>query len=429
MKEYKIALKNEHLRLDELLHLNRCKRIALIKFAAENIPFYKEYYRNITFKSQYFDSPSFWEDIPILEKHHIKSHFNEFFNPKLESKHVRKVTTGGSTGEPLKLARDKRFPEEVLQWRMLKHWKISPAEDKLMFWRQVPTDQKCYKRVVNQAIWWPTTRIKADASSLDATKLNEIYKIAEKKHPGIFWGYVGAIEQFAIFMDQENLRFSKPPKCIWVTAAPTTTFQKNLFQKVFDSPVLDQYACSEIHWVASGVPASDNLILDYDYRHMEIVNRDGSSIHSANQQGDIILTDLHNYAFPLIRYRVGDRTAFAEDHLSQAPFFPMIHPVKGRISDFIKTSSGIILTGEYLTTIFDDYTDLIRQFQISQEDISTINIFIVPKQGAVLTNVKKTVRDILKTKTKGQLDIIFHEVESIGHDRGKIRFIINKLKS
>lgn len=421
LNEYKVALKNEFISNAELNEINFEKRKQLVQFAYQNSPFYKEFYDINNFHPVELKSPQDWEAVPILEKDHIRK--NKTIQVCFDKKYLIKTTTGGSTGSPVKTYRDKRFPEEIIKWRMLRRWEVEPGADMAQFWRVPEVCKKFSYKIKNRIIWWPTKRLSIDASFLTNAKFDAFTRKINKVKPAIFWGYVGAIEQYAVFLKNNGIDIATP-KCVWVTAAPVSKIQKNLFAQVISEKILDQYACSEIHWVGANVPGTDNLILEYDYRHIDIVNSDNKACE-VNEMGDILLTDLENYVFPLIKYRVGDRSMFVEEKSKYAPSFPMIAPVKGRISDFIRTKNNIVLNGEFLTTIFDHQTDVVQQFQIHQTDPENVTINIVLNESCTKNQIDDQIFSNLKKITNNELAFHVQIKKSITPDKGKIRFIKN----
>lgn len=427
--EYKRSLENEMLSNKKLQELNFQKRVKLLKFVYNNISFYKNFYDSYNLNPKNFKEKEYWKEIPILKKADIRDNFDEIRNPSYNARDTIKASTSGSTGKPLKFYRDKKFPEEIIKWRMLKRWGIHPGVDVAQFWRIPAKKTKFFNKLINKIIWWPTNRLSFDASYLSDSKMLEITNKINSYKPELFWGYVGALEQYALFLEKNKIELNYKPKCVWVTAAPLTSVQIEIFEKKFTDKIINQYACSEIHWVASSVPDSENLLLDFDYRHVDIVNENGDSL-GLNKTGDILITDLHNYAFPLIKYQVGDRSKFVNETSSIAPAFPMMAPIKGRKSDKIETKTGIILSGEFLTAIFNDYTEEIRQFQIRQVDQVNVEILIVLRvEEQKAKRIFNKVNQELVFKSNHELNFHFKIVDEIVSDRGKTRYIVNELSA
>lgn len=425
-QEYLIALQVENTTEAHLSEINWEKRKELVAFAYEHIPFYKKFYDEHNFNPSQLNVLKDWDLVPILDKPHIRANRDSILLSNVAKNRLIHVTTGGSTGEPLKTFRDKSFPEEIVKWRMLKRWGLSPADDMLMLWRIPKAHASLRYKIVNTLLWWPTKRLKYDSSVLSSDTLHKIYEDLVKLQPKIIYGYVGAVEQLALYLDKNNLKINYEP-LVWVTAAPISNIQKGIFRNVFGPKILDQYACSELHWVASNSLQEDNLLIDCDYRHVDIVNQNNEAV-AIGVEGDILLTDLENHVFPLIKYRVGDRSMLVDANHSKSPF-PMMAPVKGRTSDFIITPRGIVVTGEYLTTIFDEYTDYILQFQVHQWQNYTVELKVVVRNQDMQTNERiEKVINILRNKTNSEIDVKYTFVDSIPNDRGKIRYIKSDVK-
>lgn len=420
------SLQNQELTKDQLINVNWEKRKSIIKFCYENIPFYKDYYDKHSFHPNLLKTLEDWDLVPIVEKQHIREYQSHFLFPGIDEKNLINVTTGGSTGEPLKTFRDKRFPEEILKWRMLKRWGFMPSDDMLMLWRIPYQKQRNKQFFYDKLIWWPTNRYKFDVSALSDINLQKIVKILKKKKPPIIWGYVGAVEQLALYLERIDDCINYQP-LVWVTAAPISEIQKRLFERRLSNKVLNQYACSEVHWVAASIPNSDFLLVEDDYRHVDIVNTNDNIVEDG-VEGDLLITDLVNKSFPLIKYRVGDRSKKVKNQLKKYPF-TQIEPVKGRVTDVIQFSNGIKLSGEYLTTIFDDYTDFLKQFQIIQKNNFEIIIKIVPypKYKEQIKEILYPVIDNLKVKINFATEIQLKVVDELHSDKGKIRFIKSEL--
>jgi phenylacetate-CoA ligase len=424
---YKEALKHEKtLTKQEINDINFQKRINLVKYAYHNIPFYKKFYDDHKIDIEKVSNRGYWAELPILEKEHLRNFTTSFTTKHTNPKRYIKTTTGGSTGEPLTVFRDKQFPEEIVKWRMLRRWSLGPATDIVMFWRVPSSRSSKLSKKKNELLWWPTKRIGLDVSSLDDKKFLYLTKQINKYKPALFWGYVGAIDQYCQFLLKNNIQLDYKPKCVWTTAAPLSKLQEKTISKALTMNILNQYACSEIHWIAANIPQTKQLIVEHDYRHIDIVDNHDKNIYEYDEFGDLLITDLHNYAFPLIKYRVGDRGSFAKPDTNDYPNFPRINPVKGRKTDYIITKTGNIISGEYLTTIFDNYTSEVSQFQIHQTGEDKVIVRLSLNKNANKYFIEVVKRN-LKEVSNNELHIEFIIVERIESDRGKIRFVKNDL--
>ena len=165
-----------------------------------------------------------------------------------------------------------------------------------------------------------------------------------------------------------------------------------------------------------------------DAKHIEFVN-DQNMLCSPEQYGRILVTDLYNEVFPLIRYEIGDIGRSLSHKCKCGINLPLMDSVKGRISEIVKLKDGTSISGEYLTTIFDNYTDSVSAFQIWQKSNYDIAIRVVLKDNSKNTlQALYDVQNNLKVKFKNSLIVEIIEVDEILSDRGKTRYIVSDVK-
>ncbi|MBN1221902.1 MAG: hypothetical protein JXB23_01545 [Candidatus Aminicenantes bacterium] len=82
---------------------------------------------------------------------------------------------------------------------------------------------------------------------------------------------------------------------------------------------------------------------------------------------EIIVTDLWNYAWPLIRYRIGDLTSGEISHCPCGCTWRVVKQIEGRKSDNVTTPSGGLLhLAGFVARNFYQYLDFIDQFQFAK---------------------------------------------------------------
>jgi phenylacetate-CoA ligase len=159
---------------------------------------------------------------------------------------------------------------------------------------------------------------------------------------------------------------------------------------------------------------------------LELVRTD--AVAGAPEAGEVIVTDLTNYAFPLLRYRTGDTSRTIDRPCSCGRAFPMIEYVQGRVSETIYLSDGTAVPGEFWTTIFDDHADSIRSFHVHQSRDRTINI-IYEAASASAASAAAAVLTTLSGKLGPSASICISQGCGAPSDRGKLRFITSDVKS
>lgn len=425
VREYQLSLSHITLDQENVDKINWEKRKKIVDFAYNNSSFYHRFYDEHHFHPSMLCAPSDWEKIPILEKDMIRFHTDDIHT--VDYKYLRKNTTSGSTGQPLTCYHDSRFHQEILEWRMYKIWHVSPADNIAKIWRIPQHWSSLSHKLKDKLVWFPTKRLHFDATGVFPAGIERFINDFNKQG-GIINGYAGTIAEIARYIVSNNLQIIKP-ELIVVFASPISDIDKKVINKAFhNAGIVDLYCCNEVSFIAFNCSQSNNLHINWDYRHIDLIN-DNKLIHNTGVMGDILLTDLSNYGFPIIKYRIGDRTCWATDHCTCGCSLPSIAPVKGRISDHIKLPNGGFISGEWLTTIFDDYPNAVRCFRICQNEDFSLELEVIPNKP--YPNYKsevEAVATILSTKANG-LFVQINEVDEMPTERGKHRYVVHKRKT
>src|SRR5690606_20212786 len=118
---FKDLLVNQTKNEAEILALNFGKRREIVSYAYNETKFYKAFYDSHDFHPSHLKTEEDWDKIPVLLRKDIVENEKDIIVKGCE-KYLRSITTGGSSGVPLRVFHDTRFPSEVLGWRMLRWW-------------------------------------------------------------------------------------------------------------------------------------------------------------------------------------------------------------------------------------------------------------------------------------------------------------------
>ena len=119
-----------------------------------------------------------------------------------------------------------------------------------------------------------------------------------KFRPTYLYGYASAIVDFCTFVNNRNYSLPSSIKSVITTSEVLTPSMRKLIENCTGVKVFNEYGCGEVGSIAHECEAGNLHTMD-DNLIVEVDNTDGKS-------GELIVTDLYNYATPLIRYRVRD---------------------------------------------------------------------------------------------------------------------------
>lgn len=422
LKEFRQALTNQYLSRDELDDLNWQRTCRLLQYAYEKTVFYRKRFDEIGLHPNDIKHPDDYVKVPVLKRQDLQNHFKDLVSRDARPKDLGLSTTGGSTGEPVKVYHQKNVVRAAMGWRMLSWLGLGPGDDIASIYRDIRTDWKA--DVVNFLAWWPTRRILLNALALESRNIEAFLKAYEQVRPKLVHGYVGAVDHLASYILDRGIRVS-PPKAIWVTSAPLSAVQEHRISRAFGAPVYDQYGSCEVYWLAAECPAKEGLHVFYDTKTIEFLDERHQPC-KPGELGHIAVTDLENIYFPLIRYLNGDMGRSMEHECSCGVKLPLMDKVRGRSTDIIRLPDGSSIAGG-LTTIFDDFPDSIKQFQIHQHSDHSIEILVIPASDTSAEEALSVVRERLGRVTRHLVPVSITKKRVIEQTGGKLRFIKSDL--
>ncbi len=142
----------------------------------------------------------------------------------------------------------------------------------------------------------------------------------------------------------------------------------------FGARVVDNYSSQEAGVIAIQCPDTANYHVMSESLIVEVIGEDGRAV-SEGQTGRVVLTDLHNFATPLIRYDIGDY-AQTGGPCSCGRGLPTLKRVLGRERNLILMPDG---TRHWPLVGFARFRDVapIAQYQLIQTGREAIEVRLV----------------------------------------------------
>ena len=383
--------------IEENREIQRKKLYMLIKYANQNIPYYKGVIKEHNIQ---FSEDTIFKDIkkfPILTKDIIRNNFNELY--KFRDNTYYRNTSGGSTGEPVIFYQDRNYLEwEIATKILFNEWagrKI--GEPMVKLWgslRDVLSGGEGFKGYLKQqlhgVIILPSYRMKEKDMYKYVQRINNI-------KPGLILAYTNGIDELARFI-KENCLSIYSPRAIMTSAGVLYPEVRARIEEVFQAPVFNRYGSREVGDIACNCKTSPGLHLIPDIHYVEIVDDEGKEV-KLGKSGNIIVTLLTNYTMPLIRYKIGDRGILSNKDCKCGHGLPLLEKVEGRIVGHFKNKRGDIVSGGFFLTILL-FRKNIKQFQIIQEAIDYISINLVLIDKTKLKDMDKDFKEINQTIRK-----------------------------
>ena len=414
--------RNERLPLEQLVMLQRKRHLNHARFAFEHTKFYREFYSDAGIRPADFSDPEVLGALPIVEKAHLRDYHDNFVSDEATPRNSVRSTTGGSTGRPLKLLRDLRFPARALEWRLFRWWDVHPYDNLAFVTRQSRTVAESRRHALQ---WWPSKRIHLNASDMNDESIGDFLRLAKKTSIRAMIGYVGAIAELASSLQRTGQRIPSL-SVVGVTAAPLSANQRHLIESVLGAKVYDHYRSAEIPWMGGECSQQSGLHVYADVRALEIVDTNDQPV-SEGEVGDVVWTDMTNRVFPLVRYRLGDRSSWMTEPCGCGVTLPRIRAVDGRTVEVLHLPDGQVVAGEGLSQLFSAAPDAVESFQIVQHADHSIDVLYVegssPDASREIESAIASFRRIVHDK----VPVNGRRVDVIPHVGGKVRYLVSEV--
>ncbi len=380
---------------DDLDNLRNVKFQKLIKHCYYNIPYYKNLMDNQNLSIDSIKKITDITKLPILSKKDINENRELLLATNYKKNRVRFESTGGTTGNPVRFARDlvNEFRVDGNNWRFWKYASYIPGQSVALFWGNEIELLKIGTLREKLKLFMDNTKV-LNFFDLSDDRIKNYSNYLNKSKPQIIRAYASAIFFYVQYCKQNNIEISYCPKCIILTADKIYDTQKKIIENYFKCETFEEYGCREFSIMAHECKMHQGLHLAEELFVFEILNHSTNSCHFIGR-GELVVTPLFNYAMPLLRYRLGDEVEIVSEKCSCGRNLKIIRNIKGRIADFIITKSGKYIHGEFFSHLFYESEHVI-QFQVQQYEEGNIIIYVVVRSEESIPELKRIQTDINK---------------------------------
>lgn len=326
----------------------------LIAHAVATVPFYKGFSP---------DTPL--RELPLVTKDSFRGDYAAFTSDLFrDGKGCRRMSTSGSTGTPLTILQN---PEKILRNRAdgmfmgaMAGYYVGMKMGFVRVWVHNVRE--------NPLRLFAENMIMVDSSDLSDEAICRMLQDFRQKKVKCLIGYASALGEISRCMDRHGMdggTFSIS-SIIPISENMPQPVKKRLSEQ-FGCPVQSWYSNEENGIMGVQLAGSESYYIDSSSFHYEILKLDSDEPARDGELGRIVITDLHNYAFPLIRYDNGD-LAIARRQKKNGRTRLYLTELYGRRSDTIYSADGKPLTPYVITNNLWD-VDGIRQYRFVQEDV------------------------------------------------------------
>lgn len=403
------------------LDANAYRQLAeLVRFSRQQVPFYRARLPLVG-GNRPFDQ-SLWSSIPILERSEIQAHGPALRALRLPARHgrIQEVETSGSTGRPVRVAKSELT---LFLWsllRMREHgWHQRDHRATLATIRWFPDGQNQYPQGGAMPNWGGSELLRDSGPSYALAITATVAEQAEwlgRIQPDYLVIYPSLLPDLAVECRRQGIEL-KRLRHIVAIAEHVDPEVRQLCRTEWDVPLHETYTAHEVGYIALQCPEHEHLHAQTDTVFVEVVDERGEPCASG-QVGRVVVTPLHNFAMPLIRYALGDYAEVGEPSCSCGRGLPVLRKVLGRGRNMVTLPDGRRLwprMGELRYAEVLPFT----QFQIVQKELTRLELRLVSTERGSEEQHER-LRAILRSRIGYPFEIDIRYVERIERSaRGK----------
>lgn len=416
--EIESSLKIQFDSIENIKVLQEEKFLKLINHAKKNVPYYKD-------KLDGINNVNDIVNVHFLTKDKINKNYKELKAKNMAPDRFKPNSTSGSTGESLQFYIDPKNEYRKAAsirgdgWAGLKY-----GNRTLIFWgaeRDIEKNKSLYKKIKHGFI---VRRKIVSTYDMSDSDLSTLIDKLNKYKPNIIVSYPTPLFRLAQFVEQNKTKIWIP-KGIITSSETLFPFQREKIEKIFKSKVFNRYGSREFGHIASECEKNEGLHINTDRFVLELINSNGE-VCKPGELGEIVITDLDNYVFPMIRYKIGDIGILSDKICSCGINLPLLKKVEGRVFDIIVGVNGNAVAGTFWTLLRNKIKGW-NKFQVVQMKKDHLKV-ILEKNDDIEDDFNEKVSQLVKEKLGEEMIIDIEFIDKIPSTKtGKHRWVISKI--
>jgi phenylacetate-coenzyme A ligase PaaK-like adenylate-forming protein len=393
---------------------------AVVAHAARTVPFYRQRLLDAGITGHRAITPEDWLRMPLLTRQDIQTAGAALHSTALPPSHgkITKASTSGSTGTPVTVLATETtaffwqvmtLREHLLHGRDLK--------GKMAVIRRISSGEAAYPDGLVQGQWGnPVARV-FENGPIHALEIeSSIAEQAEwlvRTDPDYLRGYPTNLEALARYCDAQGLKLPRLKQCI-TFGELVLPHVRETCRDIWGVEIADSYSSQEVGYISLQAPGHEHHLVQADLVLVEVIDREGRPC-GPGEVGRVVITSLHNFAMPLLRYEIAD---FAEvgPPCPTGRGLPVLTKILGRQRNMLVDREG----NEYWPAFgVKTMTKIapIRQFQLAQVALDKVEARLVPER-AFTEAERAEVRAHLASRLPGTVSVEVKLLDEIPRSAG-----------
>ena len=377
-----VLQRTQWLSRDKIERLQEDNLRVLLKYAYENVPYYRRIFRKRGLTPSEIKGVDDLEKLPILTKADLRKNFKDLISRNYPKSNLIRYTSGG-TGDPVifYITTEKLSWEIAAEFRAYSWAGYNLGDTCFLIWGS-PSDLSKRKNIISHFTRFFENIHTVNALNQITDEILNVYVSSMKKiKPKIVRGYAHSIYLLAKFMLEKNIECAGI-KSVITTAETLLDSRRKIIEEAFDCPVFDCYGSREVGAIAAECEKHEGYHVSAENVVLECT-KNGEKV-APGEFGEILVTNLRNFGMPLIRYKIGDVGVQSDEICSCGRGLPLLSSLEGRMIEFLtifdrKSNKKIPISPVVFQIALGQLP--LKQYQIFQDRLDRIIIKIVKDNG------------------------------------------------
>ncbi len=341
-----------------------------------------------------------------------------------DGQRIKRMSTGGSTGEPLTflVTSMREAYDKASRMRAHRWFGVEPGQREVYLWGvSIGTQRQDMWRSVRDVF---VNDLLLSAFDLSPSSVRGYVDRINRYQPVCLFGYPSSVATLCELASQQDAALkSDHLKAVFVTGEVLDEQRRGVIEGFFGVSVADGYGGRDSGFCAHQCDHGSMHVMD-EHIIMEIVDDEGHPV-PPGQAGEIVITNLDNLATPFVRYRTGDMGQLSASPCSCGRGLGTMSVVAGRRTDHLVAADGSLRHALSLIYHLRELTG-VGEFQVYQRADRSVEVKIVPADGVsrppadtVLSGVHACLGDIPDARVQ-----LVNKIERAAS--GKFRHVISE---
>jgi phenylacetate-CoA ligase len=373
----------------------------LLDHCSRHVPYYRELLATHGIKGNSIESPADLRRLPLVSRRVWQEQFDRLCAEQLPAGTVPldEDRTSGTSGTPVRVLKTNTF---YVWWlacylRDLEWSGLRPTGTMASIRSTLKTGAEldCLLQGQRLRCWSPVLEPLLETGPLFGMDVRQNprrqLEWLRQINPDYLLSHASNLELLASLLQEAPQTF--PKLAVIQSISETLTDRaKETIEAAFQAPVRNLYSCAEAGYLASPCPTGRGLHVHSENVILELLDDDGRPCQ-AGETGRVVLTVLHNFRTPFVRYDIGDFATRAEQPCSCGRGLPLLTRVEGKARPHFKLPGG---RHKHSSELVHAVTAVggHHQHQVVQKTFDLVIARIVPSREWSLAHAERLVEAV-----------------------------------